>query len=271
MSRSSAFWQTTCSALRSGCQPGWEAVESYRQPLQLFLARRFPRLPEAARLDIVQEVLLAIRERLFERYDARRGPFRAYLSGVIHNQVRRHFRDAGRTRPLDGVPEPMALPASDLTAIELSAELLGAIRRWHDRHCLAGETALPRLYVLTGRLVHGLSYKQIAAREKMSTDQVKRILSSFRIEVLEDLLRTGLHLPKTELRAVDMRLLAQVARAALSRPRKRSRQLQRIAGTALREALEAWLLDFEAALEHLGRAEPAEDLRRGLEMLLDDA
>ncbi len=267
MAGPSALWQTTCSALKRGDKPGWDAVEAYRQPLTALLARRYRDLPEASRCDVVQDTLVAVRERLYTLYDPDRGPFRAYLSGVIRNLVARQRREQARHLPLEAAPEAEELPAAELALVELGAELLAAVRAWHDRSYRAGEKGQQAVYVVTGKLVHGRTYKEIAAREKISPDAVKRVLSAFRLDILRALLERGL--PPAEREGVDLERLATIARDALVRPKRRARLLAKVARPALREAFEAWLLGFDDALSRLGRSVPGAELRRGLEVLLD--
>src|SRR5205085_364477 len=83
----------------------------------------------------------------------------------------------------DAAPDPEAA-----AAIDLEAELVRAIRGFHDAHAAAGgEDDLALVYAFSGRTVDGLGEAEIAAREGKSRDQVKRLLARARDEIVSRL------------------------------------------------------------------------------------
>lgn len=183
-------WFTTLQSIRAQ-QPEWQAIACYREPIARFLARVYPRLAADLREDVVQEVLCAMRTSVVRRFDPSQGRFRDYLRGVIRNQVRSLARREARALPLD----PDAVASADdgaLDELDLAARLVRAVRDLHDELLPRGPAEREVLYCLSDRLLDGLSYKQIAAKEGLSLDQVKRRLQSARQGVLDALLRGAL-------------------------------------------------------------------------------
>ncbi len=279
MPDASSFWQTTCSAIRAGAEPGWEAIAPYREPLLLFLAARYPWVPPPDREDLVHEILVDLREGLARRYEADRGPFRAFLCGVVRNKVLSRWKRARRERAI-GDPagaaegdaglagEPPPPTEEEGLAIDVVASVVGAVQRWHDRQVAGGPDALRRLYVLAGRLVRGESYKEIAAREEISPDAVKRILTAAREEIVADLLERTLPLSPAAKAGLDWRRLAGIAARALAEPRRRARTLAEVGLPELRDALAEWI----ETLERARRGMPEDpDLLRGLGEIFRDA
>lgn len=201
-------WFTTLAALRAA-EPDWQAIAAYREPIARFLARAYPGLPVDLREDVVQDVLCALRTSAVARFRPERGRFRDYLRGVIRNQVRAAVR--ARRRELPGL-DPDALPAAtseDADAIDLGARLVLAVRAAHDALLAGGAAEREVLYCLSGRLVNGLGYEAIAAREGLSRDAVKRRLARARAVILEALLAEALREEGVEL---PPRALARLAR-----------------------------------------------------------
>ena len=265
----SSFWQTTCSAIRAGDDPGWRDICRYREPLALLVAARWRWSAAEEREDLVHEILVDLREGLARRYDADRGPFRAFLCGVVRNKVLSRWKRARRSRPLEAADEPAAPSADDGEAVDVVADVVGAIGRWHDRWTSGPRADLGRVYVLAGRLVRGESYREIATREGISTDAVKRVLAAAREEIVADLLRESLALAPDAKAGLDWARLAAVLADALAHPRRRARALTAIGHPAVREALEAWLEGFERAKRRLAGTGAAEsELARGLEEIL---
>lgn len=218
----SEFWQTTLSTIQRG-EPEWQAIASYEGPIRRYLARRYARLPRAERDDLLQEILIAMREKVIPGYRADVGSFRSFLAISIRNVVLDHHR---RQRPnLDvAVHDPATDEGEadlDAETIDLEARLLAAVRSVHDHYARGGAADLGAVYVLSGALVHKLSNRQIAAREGLSLDQVKRKLQQVRAEILTHLFAGLLpDLPQSEaLRC------AGLARQCLRTPRKEARLL----------------------------------------------
>jgi RNA polymerase sigma factor (sigma-70 family) len=186
MAPMASTWFTTLQQIRAQ-EPEWQAIACYRAPIAGFLRRVYPRLRADVRDDVVQEVLCAMRTSVVQRFDPERGRFRDYLRGVIRNQVRKAARGEGRELTLD--PERVAAVESEaLDELDLAARLVRAVREVHDELLGRGAEAREVLYCLSDRLLEGLTYKQIATKEKLSTDQVKRRLQAARRGVLEALL-----------------------------------------------------------------------------------
>ena len=254
------FWVTTLSAIRGG-SPDWAAIAAYEAPIRRYLARRFPRLPLAERDDLTQDVLLAMRERIVPRYDADAGPFRAYLTTSIANAVRMHLRRRRPTQPPD-LELPAEPSAREVEALDLEARIVRAVRRVHDRYAHGPTQDLQRVYVLSGLLVSRLTNAEIAAREGLSPDQVKRTLQSLRGEVLVALFAEL----APDATPSELSQLAELARACLRSPRRERRLLEgqphaeRVAGftRAVREAKHALGADAD---------EGSVDLLRGIEAI----
>ncbi len=260
-------WPTTCSDLRRGDAPGWRRVSDYLEPLRSVLARRYPKVPEADRDDIVQDVLVDIKERLHRRYDASRGRFRAYLSGVLRNRVQRKWRGRKDDTPLEAIPDPAALTDAEVLAVDFGAQVLGALRRWQEAQLAAGPDGQRGLLVISDRLVHGSSYRDIAEHGGLSIDQVKRALSAFRLAIFADLLAHGLALSEEQRRGLAWAKLAAVARDALADPRRRAATLDAVADGEVREALRAWLVEFDLGVERLPMTSGGAELSRSLHEL----
>ena len=78
------YWLTTLTAIQRG-EPDWRAIAAYETPVRRFLHQRFGNLPAAERDDLLQEILLAMRERIVGSYDPDRGRFRSFLRTAIRN------------------------------------------------------------------------------------------------------------------------------------------------------------------------------------------
>ena len=61
------YWLTTLTAIQRG-EPDWRAIAAYETPVRRFLHQRFGNLPAAERDDLLQEILLAMRERIVGSY-----------------------------------------------------------------------------------------------------------------------------------------------------------------------------------------------------------
>lgn len=231
------FWSTTISGIRDGTD--FSAISHYREPIARYLevSGRYRWIPEADRQDIVQEVIVGLWERGLANYDAAKGPFRRFLQGVIQHKVGDHLRKRNGTRTLALPEHPDAGPASpsaeevatlleeETSAVVLSAKLIEAVRRFHDRCRDGSERERERLYCLCGRLVHGWPQHEIAAREGLSRDQVKRHLEAARREIIGELLHAFDEPEQKPLTPNQQRGATTLIRAALSDPTSASRTL----------------------------------------------
>jgi RNA polymerase sigma factor (sigma-70 family) len=225
-------WLTTLSAIKKR-DPDWAVIAVYEAPVRRHLERRWPQLALAERDDLVQEVLLAMREKLVPGYDAGVGRFRALLVTAIGNRVRDRLRRR-KAAPLSDVEldATCAPTAEEAAAIDLEAIVVRAVEAVHDRHVRGGDPEL--VWVLSGVLVDGLSNQEVARREGLSVDQVKRALQQARSELLTAILSDLLPgATPTRIAAA-----AELARLALREPRRGTRALADADDAAAREAVE---------------------------------
>ncbi|HVY62072.1 MAG TPA: sigma factor, partial [Planctomycetota bacterium] len=139
-------WFTTRSSVRRS-DPRWDAIAAYEPPIRRFLAERYPGIPAADREDLLQEILVAMHERVVAAYRPDMGPFRPFLRTAIANKVRDRARrrrsaagavaaagDPGELAAgeADGPPE-VAIDEAAADAIDLEAEVVAAVRAFHDR------------------------------------------------------------------------------------------------------------------------------------------
>jgi DNA-directed RNA polymerase specialized sigma24 family protein len=262
-----SLWQTTCSAIRAGADPDWEAICNYRQSLLTFTAIRYPWLTAPDREDLVHDILVELRAGLAHRYKSGLGRFRAFLCGVVRNKVLSRWKRARKQVALGEFDEPAAAGDDDGAAIDTIAETIGAVRRWYDRTAQGGGKDATRARIFAARLGRGEEYREIAAREGASQDAVKRVLSAAREEIFADLLANALPLADGEKAALDWRGLAARIREAIERPERRGAVLESLAQRPVREAAEAWLESFERMRRSLAGGETAAgaELRRGLD------
>ncbi|MEZ6185946.1 MAG: sigma-70 family RNA polymerase sigma factor [Planctomycetota bacterium] len=236
------LWLSTLSSIRRG-EADWAAIAAYEPPLRRLLGRRFPAASAEEREDAVQDVLLAMREKLVQAYDARAGAFRSFLAVAALNRMRDRLRKRA-PQPLAG-PEPAAEPAPgdpELLALDLEAAVLAAVRRTHERFVRGPEADLPLVYCLSGVLVDGLSNRALAKREGLSGDQVKRKLQKARQAiVLETLRRLDPEGDEATLAAAG-----ELVRQGWRTPRKRARLLD-AADPDARRAAERLLTALGAA------------------------
>lgn len=84
-------------------------------------------VPAADHDDLTQEVLMVVMRRVSEFDHRGAGAFRAWLRGILANQLRKYFRD-----------RPPSAPAVDLDAVAAADSVLG--KQWdreHDEHLAA--------------------------------------------------------------------------------------------------------------------------------------
>lgn len=258
------YWHTTLTAIRRG-EPDWRAIAAYEPPVRRFLARRCPALGEAERDDLVQELLVAMRERIVPGYDPGVGAFRAFLQTAIVNRVRDHLRRRRAQGGLDAdaLASDVGPTEAEVDALDLEAAIVGAVRAVHDRHAAARDLEL--VYVLSGVLVHGLSNKEVARREGLSVDQVKRRLQQAREEILIEVFR-ALVPEQPEPRLVRC---ADLARACLRAPRQEARLLEAEPDARAREAVGAFTRRLREAHALFDGPAGGEDLLRGVRAIFD--
>jgi len=260
----SDFWQTTLSTIQRG-EPDWQAIAAYESPVRRYLARRFRALPASERDDLLQEILLAMRERVVPGYRAESGSFRNFLAVSIHNAVRDHLRRQRPSRDLafeEHRLEDPQVEASEVEALDLEARLVRAVRAVHDRYSRGSEADLSVVYVLSGALVHKLSNKEIAKREGLSVDQVKRKLQRVRGEILSQLFLDLLPgLPRSEATRC-----ADLARQCLRSPRKEARLLEAAPNAELVSALTAAIRGAQQVFQGSASAEDL-DLVAGIQAI----
>ncbi len=210
-------WFTTLTAIRAA-KPDWSEIACYREPIARFLARVYPRLPTDLRDDIAQEVICAMHASVVARFQPERGRFRDYLRGVIQNQVRQAVRKRGEQALSIDPAAVAAAPPEDVDALDLQARIVRAVREFHDDMLRGKDADRQVLYCLSDRLIDGLSYEEIARKEEISRDAVKRRLQSARKGVLRALVRGALADRSVELKPrVLGKLSERVAEAVVSR------------------------------------------------------
>lgn len=245
-------WFTTRSGILRG-EAGWELIAPYADPVARFLQRRFPDLGQADRDDLLQDILMAMRTNLVEKFDADRGGFRPYLRTSIVNRVRDHYRRKkvrrGVADPADeaapGPHDPAELLEEDADAMDLEACLLGSLYAFHDKRTRSADPEeLEVLYTFSDNLVGGLSNEEIAAKEGKSKDQIKRLLQRARNEILVEFLKRAA--PGIESRA-PLDKTADLVRRVFREPRRRQRILEAETNQPLAKAVDQLLDRLDAA------------------------
>ncbi len=266
------FWHSTCSALRDGREPGWTALQNYREPLLLLVRSRDPQGNFGDPEDIVHEVLLKLKEQLYARYDASRGRFRNFLCGIVRIELLNRWKAHRRLVPLTDIVEPAAPTPQEVSAVDLVAEILDSLQKWHQRFLRGSERDPQRIYVVAGRLIRGLDNRAIAQREGISLAGVKRILADMRDDVLGDILARTIGLDEQDTLGLAWRRLGRTVRQILRQPRSRANALAEIADPVLRKAVLRWLDSYEGALRSLpdDGSSQASELKAGLEVLFGD-
>jgi len=243
------FWPTTLTGIRQ--KVAWNLVAHYLEPVRRFLATRarYRWIPEADRDDLAQEIVVAIWERGQATFDAKKSPFRAFLQGVIRHKVADYVRRANREPvPLDAIPEtpdeaPTAQAAVDrehqvFEAVEFSAKLVMAIQTFHDR-CKSGPAELQsRLYCFIDRLIGHRSESEIARREGLSRDQVKRHLAAARREIIAELVHdlTGRRASKESYPEPVLQAILRCTSHGLREPARALQWIERESDPRVREA-----------------------------------
>lgn len=213
-------WFTTLAAIREA-QPDWAEIACYREPIARFLGKAYPKLSGDLRDDVVQEVLCAMHGSAVARFRPERGRFRHYLRGVIRNHVRKVLREHRAIPPsLDDEPDVAdeIIDAESVEVIDLQACLVRAVRDFHDEVLRGDADQRQVLYCLSGRLIDQLSYAEIATKEGISRDAVKRRLQLARRGILRALVKGALedHGQAEALEAKDLSRLAERVGEALA-------------------------------------------------------
>lgn len=266
-----SLWFTTRSALFQGGDAAWEAVAAYAGPLERLVARRFPWVKAQDRDDLVQDLLLEVREKLVARHEPGRGKFRALLQAVVQRRVVDLVRRKAPPPLPDGAAETLAGPADDeVEALDLESSLVQAMAACRDRFTQGKDKDPDVLYALADRIVHGLPVEAIAKKAGSSVDRVNRLLRRGRDVLFGQLLRDQL-----DLEPDDPRLprLLDTFRETLRRPGDAAALLEaRIQDAALRERAEDLLRRFRAGVaQFAGRTDAGGELQRGLALALEEA
>jgi len=220
---SEGHWFTTRSALFRPGDHVWNEVARYEVPLRNHLERYYSGgrwgLDAADREDLLQGILLEIKERLVETYERSRGGFRALLRTVVERRVISCARSKRRTP--GELPEDLPDQSlEDLEAVDLETSLLGAVSDCHDHFVESGPHELGVVWVLTDRLVHSLGNKEIAAKRGFSERQVAGRLTRARERIYASLLARELEL---ERESEELRAAVRVFTTCLRQPRRRAR------------------------------------------------
>jgi len=253
-----SFWFSTRSALFRPGDAAWQEVAAYEAPLRRFLERRYRWLADADRDDLVQDVLVEIKKTLARTHDRSRGKFRALLQTVVKRRVADRVR-ARKTEPLTDDDDVAAPSEEEIADLDLETRLLEAFARCRDRFTQGEDRDAGVLYALVDRVVHGHSSLAIARKNRMSVDQVARLLEKGRDAIFESLLASEL--------AVEGERLARSVRIfkeTLRRPRGRVRIIEKERDPRLREKLDDLLVRFHHAL---GGFE-GEELKAGLAFIM---
>jgi len=260
-----SLWFTTRSALFRPGDDAWNEVAAYAEPLGRLLERRYRWLPQADRDDLVQTILIEMKEKLVERHDRTRGRFRALLQAV----VKRRIADALRRRRAEPLDEARAdsLAAPDDSAVEaldLETGLVEAVAACRDRFTQGKDADPDVLYALADRIVHGLSNVEIARKDGVSVDRVARLLRRGRDAVFAHLLRRETGLDEADRR---FKRALELFKEFLRRPAEATRLVADLPEDDLREELTSFLARFSAALPHFEGAAD-DEFQRGLELVL---
>jgi DNA-directed RNA polymerase specialized sigma24 family protein len=263
-----SLWFTTRSTLFQGGGEAWEAVAAYAAPLQRLVGRRYSWLSREDREDLVQQILIEIKETLVERHDRSRGKFRALLQTVVRRRVTDRLR-----RKTPAALEPLAAeqliaPTDEtLEALDVEASLVEAMSACRD-HFTQGAGCDPDVvYTLADRIVHGRSNAEIARREGISVDVVNRRLRRGRQVIYRQLVARQLDLDPQD---THLPQLVEVFRATLRDPAHTQTQLETIPDEALRARTEDFLARFRAGVAQFS-ARFGEDgeFQRGVSLVLE--
>jgi DNA-directed RNA polymerase specialized sigma24 family protein len=264
-----SLWFTTRSSLFRPGDEAWEEIVRYEQPLRRLLTRRYARaLSQDERDDLLQEILLEIKETLTKTFDRDRGKFRALLQTVVNRRVIDRLRRAPlRSLPAAAEAQLEAPPPAEYGALDLEAALVEAVAGCRDHFSGGTSKDLAVLHTLTDRLVHGASTIQIAKEGGVSRDRIGRLLAKGREVIFQRLLTAELGFEPG-----DARLDPCVAafKRMLRKPAESRAQLEQLGDSALSDPLEDFWKRFQAALPRFqGDVTAAgRELAQGVELIL---
>jgi DNA-directed RNA polymerase specialized sigma24 family protein len=263
-----SMWFTTQSALFQGGGRAWEAAAAYIGPLERLLARRYRWLSVEDREDLLQGILIEIKEQLAPRHDRERGKFRALLQTVVKRRVADHLRARKGEALSEEQADSLSAPAEpELVALDVEASLVEALAACRDHFTQGTQSDPAVLYALADRIVHGRSNAEIARREGVSVDRVARLLRRGREVVFRRLLASELDLPVADGR-LDVAL--EVFKVALRDPGQTRARLDAIPPSAERDRLEDFLARFRAGLTHFApRLGEGGEFQRGVSLVLE--
>lgn len=268
---SDSLWFTTRSALFEPGDGAWEEVARYEAPLRRLLALRYGRaLSHERREDLVQEILIEIKETVRARFDGSRGRFRALLQVVVKRRVVDELRRARPEAIPARVSEELEAPSdAQLEALDLEAALVRAVGACRDAFTSGPRKDFDVLHVLTDRLVHGLREVEIARREGVSRDRIGRRLAKAREVIFAHLIAHELDL---ELDSLEVATCVEAFKRCLRKPGRLPDHLEALSDAALRERFEEFWLRFRAALPHFRGDESVagQELAQGVALILGE-
>ena len=264
-----SMWFTTQSALFQGGGRAWEAAAAYIGPLERLLARRYRWLSVEDREDLLQGILIEIKEQLAPRHDRERGKFRALLQTVVKRRVADHLRGRKGDEALsEERAESLSAPVEpELVALDVEASLVEALAACRDHFTQGAQSDPSVLYALADRIVHGRSNAEIAKREGVSVDRVARLLRRGREVVFRRLLASELDLSLGDGR-LDVAL--DVFKTALRDPGQIRARIDALPASPQRDQLEDFLARFRAGLAHFApRLGEGGEFQRGVSLVLE--
>lgn len=263
-----SMWFTTQSALFQGGGRAWEAAAAYIGPLERLLARRYRWLSVEDREDLLQGILIEIKEQLAPRHDRERGKFRALLQTVVKRRVADLLRARKGEALSEEQAESLSAPAEpELVALDVEASLVEALAACRDHFTQGNQSDPSVLYALADRIVHGRSNAEIARREGVSVDRVARLLRRGREVVFRRLLASELDLPMGDGR-LDVAL--DVFKTAIRNPGQIRACLDALPPSPARDHLEDFVGRFRAGLAHFApRLGEGGEFQRGVSLVLE--
>jgi len=261
-------WFSTLPGVRQAT-PVWAEIAHYEEPIRRFLALRYRQVPSADRDDLTQAILLAMHERIVPGFDRSVGRFRAYLKSSIHRKVMDWYRQKKRTTPVSTLgtdldETPREPDDTETLTLDLEAELLRAVRSFHDRFTFGTDRERTTVRCFGLRVLQGLPEKEIARALHLNRDQVKYFLKAARQELTTELCRGLLARIQEPVDEAQVRRAADLVRQGLRAPVRRWEPLDAEPCAAVRDAAENLLQAIDAVRDHflgLETAAGAEFLR----------
>jgi DNA-directed RNA polymerase specialized sigma24 family protein len=260
------LWFTTRSALFRSGEEAWEEAARYGPPLARLLARRYGWLSAEDREDLLQDILLDIKQKLATAHDPTRHRFRALLRVVVQRRVVDLLR---RCRPRAGGQLQAELlsapPVEEVEAIDLEASLTQAFALCRDHFTQGPQADRQVLYVLVDRIVHGHRSVDIALQENLSPHQVARLLARGRKVLMQKFLQQELDALSPQQLEAGLTLFQR----CLRQPKRWTQELEGCPDPRLRSAFESFWERFQAALPifAVDRSSLGQELLRGVEFL----